>query len=154
MPTSKPQGKSRVRTNPKAKGRIGSKTAVGTTSSGPSHPSADSELAAHAADQQALAEGTAYNVAKASEYGVRFGSAPPEGPHVPMPSPTAGAGTLSEKEGSPKTGAATREPQSLSGSLEAKRVNSSRSGAHHKPGCAGLEQSGLAEGGSTRSDAP
>ena len=41
-----------------------------------------------------------------------------------MPSPTTGAGTLSEKNESPKTGPATLEPQSLDGSLESKRVNS------------------------------
>jgi catalase len=125
MPTPKTRGKSRLGKGSKTKGRLGSKTAVGTTSSGPSHSSASStELAAHAAEQQALAQGVPYNAAKASEYGPRFASAPPEGPHAPMPSPTAGAGTLSEKEESPKTGAAGLEPQSLSGSLEARRVNS------------------------------
>jgi len=41
-----------------------------------------------------------------------------------MPSPTTGAGTLSEKNESLKTGPATLAPRSLAGSLESKRVNS------------------------------
>ena len=41
-----------------------------------------------------------------------------------MPSPSTGAGTLSEKNESLKTGPATLEPQSMDGSLESKRVNS------------------------------
>jgi catalase len=65
-----------------------------------------------------------FNAAKASEYGASSAALPPEGPHETMPSPTAGAGTLSEKNESLKTGPATLEPQSLDGSLESKRVNS------------------------------
>ncbi len=41
-----------------------------------------------------------------------------------MPSPTAGAGTLSEKNASDKTGAAAREHAAIGGSLERARVNS------------------------------
>jgi catalase len=51
-------------------------------------------------------------------------SGSPVGPHEPMPSPSTGAGTLSEKNASRKTRPATFEPRSLDGSLHSKRVNS------------------------------
>src|ERR1700729_3797399 len=125
MPTRKRRGKSPTRATSKDKGQVGSEKAVGTTVSGPSPRTARvTELADHAAEQQALAEAVPFNAAKSSEFGARSALAPPEGLHAPMPSPTSGAGTLSEKNESPKTGAATLEPQSLSGSLEARRVNS------------------------------
>jgi catalase len=99
--------------------------AVGTTVSGPSHPTASlTELADHAAEQQALAETMPFNSVKRSEYGAPSTSAPPEGPHQPMPSPSTGAGTLSEKNESLKSGPATLEPQSLEGTLESKRIYS------------------------------
>ncbi|HXJ40905.1 MAG TPA: catalase, partial [Bryobacteraceae bacterium] len=99
--------------------------AVGTTVSGPSHPTASlTELAGHAAEQQALAETMPFNSVKRSEYGAPSTSAPPEGPHQPMPSPSTGAGTLSEKNESHKSGPATLEPQSLEGTLESKRIYS------------------------------
>ena len=110
---------------PKVKGHAGSEMAVGATVSGPSNPTASStELADHAAEQQSLVEAMPFNSAKSSEYGAPSIATPPEGPHQPMPSPTAGAGTLSEKNESLKTGPATLQPQSLDGSLEGKRVNS------------------------------
>ena len=125
MPTRKSAGKSAARAPSKNKRQVGSDMAVGTTASGPSHPTASlTELADHAAEQQALAEAVPFNSAKPSEYGAPSTSAPPQGPHQPMPSPTTGAGTLSEKNESLKTGPATLEPQSLDGSLESKRVNS------------------------------
>ena len=125
MPTRKSGGKSPSRATAKDKGQGGSETAVGTTVSGPSHPIASfTELADHAAEQQTLAEAMPFNSAKPFEYGARSKSGPPEGPHQSMPSPTTGAGTLSEKNESLKTGPATLEPQSLDGSLESKRVNS------------------------------
>ena len=123
MPTRKSRAKSPVRATSKDKGQMSSEKAVGTTASGPSHPTpSQTELADHAAEQQSLAEATPFHSAKSSEYGST--SAPPEGPHEPMPSPTTGAGTLSEKNESLKTGPATLEPQSLDGSLDSKRVNS------------------------------
>jgi len=127
MPTRKSRGKSptRATSRERAKGQRGSEMAVGTTASGPSHPAASlTELANHAAEQQALAEAMPFNSAKDSEYGASSISLPPEGPHQAMPSLTAGAGTLSEKNESLKTGPATLESQSLDGSLESKRVNS------------------------------
>jgi catalase len=127
MPTQKSRGKSPARTasKEKSKAQRGSEMAVGTTVSGPSHPPASRTAHAdHAAEQQELAAGMPFNPAKRAEFGASSTSLPPEGPHLPMPSPTSGAGTLSEKNGSPKTGSAALEPQSLDGSLESKRVNS------------------------------
>jgi catalase len=124
MPTKKGRAKP-VRATSKHKGQVGSDMAVGTTMSGPSHPTASlTELADHAAEQQTLAESMPFNSAKPAEYGAPSTSAPPEGPHQPMPSATTGAGTLSEKNESLKTGAATLEPRSLDGSLDDKRINS------------------------------
>jgi catalase len=82
------------------------------------------QAADHAAEQQLLAESMPFNAAKSSEYGASSKSLPVEGPHESMPSPRTGAGTLSEKNASPKTGDAALEPQSLDGALESKRVNS------------------------------
>src|ERR1700722_13515034 len=125
MPTRKSRAKSPARATSKIKGHAGSEKAVGTTTSGPSHPAAGpTEMADHAAEQQTLVESMPFNSTKAAEYDARFAAAPPEGAHEPMPSPTTGAGTLSEKHESAKTGAATLEPQSLDGSLESRRVNS------------------------------
>jgi len=127
MPTRKSGSKSHARATSKgkSKGQVGSETAAGGTVSGPSHPTESlTHLADHAVEQQTLVEATPFNAAKPSEYGARSTSAPPEGPHQPMPSPTTGAGTLSENNQSPKTGPATLEPQSLNGSLANKRVNS------------------------------
>jgi catalase len=125
MPKGKSAGKSPSRAKSQNKGRAGSEMAMGTTVSGPSHPTASiTELADHAAEQQALVEAVPFNAAKPSEYGTPSTSAPPEGPHEALPSPTAGAGTLSEKNESLKTGAPALEPRSLDGSLEGKRVNS------------------------------
>ena len=112
----------------KAPGRATSNS-VGTTAGGPSHPASHpaaipTDRADHAAEQQALAESMPYNRTKTAEYGAPSGSPPPTGPHEPLPSPTAGAGTLSEKNASRKTGRPTLEPQSLDGSLEGRRVNS------------------------------
>ena len=99
--------------------------AVGTTSSGPSHPgaAATTELAQHAADQQAMVEAMPFNANKASEYGRKNSEHPVEGTNSEPPSPTAGAGTLSEKNASPKTGAAALEPTAVGGGLERVRVN-------------------------------
>jgi catalase len=124
MPTRK-RAKSPVRGASKPKGRAGSEKSIGTTASGPSHPTASvTELADHAAEQQTLAESMPFNSTKPAEYEARYASAPPEGSHQPMPSPTTGAGTLSEQNESLKTGPAALEPQSLDGSLDSKRVNS------------------------------
>jgi len=122
-----PQRKSRAKRASSAKpvARV-SKTAVGTTVSGPSHPdpTAGSAMAVHAEEQEALAAGMPFNSAKPSEYGVKHASAPIGGMRAEMPSPTTGAGTLSEKNESSKTGTPALAAQSLSGSLAPKRVNS------------------------------
>ena len=124
MPARKSRGKSPTHTTSK-KDQVASEKALGTTASAPSHAiESATELAEHAAEQQSLVEAMPYNAAKASEYGASSTSAPPEGPHQPMPSPTTGAGTLSEVNASAKTGPATVAPQSLDGSLASRRVSS------------------------------
>jgi catalase len=124
MATRKSGGKSSARPKSKASSS-GSHKAVGTTSSGPSHPApSGTEVADHAAEQQMLVEAMPFNAAKPSEYGAPSAALPVEGPHESMPSPKTGAGTLSESNESDKTGAPALEPQSLGGSLESKRVNS------------------------------
>ncbi len=99
--------------------------AVGTTVSGPSHARAVPaiDLTEHAAEQDRLAATTPFNAAKAGEYGAAYAS-PVEGPHVELPSPAAGASTLSEANDSAKTGGAAPAPQSLAGALDDRRVNS------------------------------
>jgi catalase len=121
-----PKRKSAAKSHATAKSpKKASKTAVGTTASGPSHPGgAATELAAHAAEQQSLAAGRTFNAGKAGEYGLSHVAKPLAGEHEAMPSPTTGAGTLSEKNESAKTGAPALQRRSVDGSLESKRVNS------------------------------
>jgi catalase len=79
----------------------------------------------HAQDQEALAAAVPSNPLKASEYGYDNAVSPSEGVSTPLPSPKAGAGTLSEKNSSDKTGPAALEPTSVGGNLDRVRVNSS-----------------------------
>ncbi|HMH30671.1 MAG TPA: catalase [Steroidobacteraceae bacterium] len=81
-------------------------------------------MAAHAEEQESLVAGMPFNSAKPSEFGGAHASAPVEGMHEEMPSATTGAGTLSEKNESLKTGVPAAKVQALDGSLAAKRVNS------------------------------
>jgi catalase len=125
MPTRKSRAQPPARAPSKKGTPKGSRKAVGTTASGPSHPGPlNTKLADHAGEQEGLAEAMPYNRAKASEYGAPSNAMPSEGQHEPPPSATAGAGTLSEANESSKTGAAALEPQSLDGGLSARRVNS------------------------------
>ena len=127
MPTRKSgaRGAARSKSGSNTKSSQQRDTAVGSTAGGPSSPDRPAtEMAEHAAEQAALAEATPFNAAKASEYAPANPIEPPEGAHEEMPSPSTGASTLSEKNESSKSGAATFEPQSLDGSLAAKRVNS------------------------------
>ena len=103
-----------------------SPTGSGTTASGPSHPSEEvaSELGAHAAEQETLAEAMPFNANKAAEYGDENALAPSAGQRTPMPSASAGAGTLSERNQNDKTGGPALEPTALDGSLRKVRVNS------------------------------
>jgi catalase len=119
------RGRAPSKSGGKTKASRQSDTALGTTVSGASSSGPpDTELAEHAAEQAALAEAMPFNAAKPSEYAPADPTEPPEGVHEEMPSPTAGASTLSEKNASAKSGAATLEPQTLDGSLASKRVNS------------------------------
>lgn len=127
MPTRKSgaRGAARSKSGSKTKSSQQSDTAVGSTAGGPSSPGRPAtEMAKHAAEQAALAEAMPFNAAKPSEYAPANPIGPPEGAHEEMPSPSTGASTLSEKNESSKSGAAAFEPQSLDGSLAAKRVNS------------------------------
>jgi catalase len=81
-------------------------------------------MAGHAAHQQALAAMTPSNDIKYREYGYDHAVVPAEGSSHDMPSATAGAGTLSEKNVSPKTGDAPVKPVSVAGNLDRVRVNS------------------------------
>jgi catalase len=102
-----------------------SNSAKGATAAGASHPgTATTALAKHAVEQVALAAAVPFNADKASEFAPAKAEQPPEGAHQPLPSATAGAGTLSERNESAKTGAPTLKTRSLDGSLAAKRVNS------------------------------
>jgi catalase len=122
----KPAAKSNAhRKTAPADSAASSPTAAGTTVSGPSHPGTpQNEVAAHGAEQQALAAAMPANESKPAEYGHDHSLKPVEGAHSEMPSPTAGAGTLSEKNESPKTGPAPLEPSAVAGGLERVRVNS------------------------------
>jgi catalase len=105
---------------------VASPTGAGSTASGPSHPaSPKNPLAAHAADQESLAAAIPANEAKAYEYGYDNAVMPVAGKPVAAPSVTAGAGSLSEKNQSPKTGAPATKAVSVGGDLERVRVNSS-----------------------------
>jgi catalase len=81
-------------------------------------------MASHAADQEWLAAVVPVNANKPLEHGYDSSVDPPEGMTSEMPSPTAGAGTLSEKNESEKTGPAAVEPVAVGGGLERVRVNS------------------------------
>ena len=97
---------------------------MGTTSSGPAHPgAAKTNMAEHAAQQDSLAGAMPANEIKPAEYGYEQAVKPAEGPTIEMPSPTSGAGTVSEKNASEKTGGAALEPSALDGALAPKRVN-------------------------------
>jgi catalase len=81
-------------------------------------------MAAHAADQETLAAAMPANEGKAAEYGHDNAIAPTQGVSVEMPSPNAGAGTLSEKNESQKTRIPALEPVAVGGGLDRVRVNS------------------------------
>ena len=116
--------KSRSKSGPSSQS---SPSAAGTTSSGPS--SSDSPrtaMAQHAAEQESLATALAFNENKSGEYGYGHAVAPEQGASTEMPSPRTGASTLSEGNGSPKTGSPALEPSSVAGGLGPKRVNDAR----------------------------
>ncbi len=104
--------------------RIVSSTGAGSTSSGASHPGAPlNDMAAHGVEQETVAAAMPVNTQKSSEYGYQNALSPVEGPTNEMPSTRTGAGTLSEKNASPKTGDAALESTGVPGSLDHVRVN-------------------------------
>ena len=70
-----------------------------------------------------LVEAMPFNKGKALEYGHDNAVAPAAGQAVSPPSPSTGAGTLSEKNASAKTGTPASKPAALDGALPSKRVN-------------------------------
>ena len=118
------------------KGGASSATAVGSTSSGPSHPAdvASTEMAQHAQDQDALAAAMPFNMQKSREYGMANATDPAEGASTEMPSATAGAGTLSEKNDTGKTGPAPLEPGGRRRRIGTCAGEFCRTGADHQSG--------------------
>jgi catalase len=112
-------------TSPRTKGPSASPTGAGTTASGPTHAGKpQNAVAEHGAEQQILAAAMPFNANKAAEYGAKNAVDPPQGVTTGLPSPTAGAATLSESNASAKTGKPARQPVALDGTLERVRVNS------------------------------
>jgi catalase len=109
----------------KTKSHQQSDTARGTTTSGPSTSGEPGgEAAQHAAEVQALAEAVRFNATKASEFAPSDPTKPLPGAHEELPSPAAGASTLSERHATAKSGPPTLEPRCVDGSLAPQRVNS------------------------------
>jgi catalase len=104
----------------------GSPTGKGSTSSGPTHSpmAAATDLSQQADAQQSLAAAMPFNKGKAAEYGQKSALNPVQGAHAELPTPTAAASTLSEKNVSAKTKAPLLKPVAVDGSLERVRVNS------------------------------
>jgi catalase len=112
---------------PGEKGRAPSSPGAAISVGGPSKPAApdgNSAVLRHAAEQQILAEAMPFNQGKTSEYGFTAAIEPAAGASTEMPSATAGAATLSETNGTPKSGPAALEPVALDGGLGRVRVNS------------------------------
>jgi catalase len=78
----------------------------------------------HAVEQQTLAAAMRFNPIKKNEYGRESARRPSKGPSIAMPSPSAGASTLSETNFTAKTAPAAVEPVALDGNLGRSRVNS------------------------------
>ena len=131
--------------------RMASAAAVGTTSSGPSHPVASkSDLAVHAQEQDFLAAAMPANKLKPLEYGHDNAVQPSQAASIKNPSSSSGAGTLSEKITSSKTGAPALEPVHIGGSLDRVRVELRRPDADDQSRRAGRRQSEFAEGRAAR----
>ena len=125
MATRKSGADEPSRARSRSKSGLASQSATGTTVSGAAHPSKPgTQLAHHAAEQNALAAAMPFNAAKSSEYAPADPTRPPPGTHTKLPTPTGGASTLSEENASGKTGFPALEPQFPDGSLAAKRTNS------------------------------
>jgi catalase len=148
MATRKTAAPSRAHPKSKNATREASETAAGTTVGGASNPmSPSTQLAEHAAEEAVLAHAMRYNTAKASEYAPADATRPPQGPHQDLPSPATGASSLSESNPSAKTGEPALGPQSVDGSLAAKRVNSAGQALTTNQGVAiGSNQSSLKAG--------
>jgi len=93
--------------------KAAAKTASGNTASSPSPPArnpardATAALARKAADEQALVAAMPFNAAKLTDFGHESAVNPAEGTHAAPSSPEAGGSTLTEANGSAKTGQGT-----------------------------------------------
>ena len=125
MATRKSGARAPTRSKSKTESSRASESAAGTTVSGPSHPAPPATaLADHAAELAAVAARFPYNGTKGSEYAPSDPTQPAAGVHRALPSGATGASTLSEENGSAKTGEPPAQSQSLDGALTARRVNS------------------------------
>jgi catalase len=111
--------KSTRRAAPSSKG---SPRAKSRSSSSPA-AAANTQLAE---DQQKLAKAMPFNAGKAAEYGHAAAMEPPKGASVKLPSAAAGASTLSEGNGTAKTGRAAVDAAAPDGALGRVRVNSTQ----------------------------
>jgi len=105
-----------------------SKAASRNTASAPSHPAsppADDTLAVKAAATEALAAAVPFNANKAGEFGHDNAIHPPAGFSVESPDPVVGSSTVSERNGSDKTGTgdAPEGIDPMTGSLDRVRVD-------------------------------
>ncbi len=105
----------------------GSPTGMGHTTTGPTHPTRTdaNAMAKHGADQESLASAVPFNTTKSAEYGLKNALQPVRGASSKMPTPTAGAGTLSESNESKKVGAPPIQATAPEGALTKQRVNDS-----------------------------
>jgi catalase len=80
-------------------------------------------MAEHAAEEASVAAAMPFNENKPGEYGYKHAVGPREGASSELPSPQTAASTLSEGNGSTKTGVPALQPVALEGALTGKRVN-------------------------------
>ncbi len=114
---------------PSSKSKNSAKAAARTSDSGPSHPVAappDDAPSQRAADKQALSAAMQYNKNKLTETGRDTAVNPPHGQAYEAPSREATGSTLSEKNGSDKTGSAANQGMNATiETLDRVRVDSS-----------------------------
>lgn len=122
--------KKKAPAKPASAGRknAGSKASPPGTSSAPAHPApppGDDVVAVKAAATEELAASIPFNSNKPCEFGAENAVSPPTGYSVDASSPIVGSSTVSESNGSDKTGTgdALDGVDSLAGSLDRVRVD-------------------------------
>jgi catalase len=105
------------------------KAASRNTASGPTHPSPATRgdaLAEKAAATEELAASIPYNANKPSEFGRQNAVCPMRGLSMPASSPTVGSSTLTERNGTEKTGGSPQDgADPMTGPLDRVRVDNS-----------------------------